>query len=432
MGAVVGGLLGTSGGAGGTGFSGPQGANITNPVKAGQTDTAYTGVQNSQQAQQQLLQALQAQNGLQNQSNVYNQLQGVANGTGPNPAQAMLAQQTGQNVANQAALAAGQRGAAGNVGLMARQAAQQGANLQQQAVGQGATLQAQQALNAMGQMGNLATTQAGQQIGQTQANAGQQLAEQQALLNATQGVNSANVSNQASINAGNAGMATARMQGQSGLIGGVLNGVGGALGLAEGGEVPKYADGTLNVTTPVAAPKAASPFGPQSSFAKIINQKDEPEEKSDPLMNQAQTPEQQLQTGTSNFTEGLINAMRSNPQQPQMVAGGPMDAGAQQSNTMMAAKGGKVQALVSPGEKYLPPKAVEKVEKEGKNPMKVGETIPGKAKVKGARNSYANDTVPKTLEEGGIVLPRSVTQSKNPHWAAHKFVSDIMAKKGKK
>ena len=91
------------------------------------------------------------------------------------------------------------------------------------------------------------------------------------------------------------------------------------------------------------------------------------------------------------------------------------------------AKGGKVPALLSPGERYLPPKAVEKAEK-GANPMKLGKKVPGTPKVKGAKNSYANDTVKATLDEGGIVLPRSVTQHKNPDWAAHKFVRDIMAK----
>jgi hypothetical protein len=99
------------------------------------------------------------------------------------------------------------------------------------------------------------------------------------------------------------------------------------------------------------------------------------------------------------------------------------------------AKGGRVgdpvPAMVSPGEKYLNPRDVQKV-KSGANPMEVGEKIPGKPKVGGAKNSYANDTVPKTLEEGGIVLPRSVTQSKHPHWAAHKFVSEIMKNKNKK
>lgn len=98
-----------------------------------------------------------AAQGLQNtyasQGNTLDQLQGIANGTGPNPAQAALNQATGQNVANQAALMAGQRGAGANVGLMARQASQQGAATQQQAAGQSATMQAQQQLNAIGAMG---------------------------------------------------------------------------------------------------------------------------------------------------------------------------------------------------------------------------------------------------------------------------------------
>ncbi len=92
------------------------------------------------------------------------------------------------------------------------------------------------------------------------------------------------------------------------------------------------------------------------------------------------------------------------------------------------AEGGKVPAMVSPGEQYLPPQDVKKVE-QGADPLSVGERIPGKAKVKG--NSYANDTVPKTLESGGIVLPKSVMEAKHPHWEAHKFVAAIMAKNGK-
>lgn len=94
------------------------------------------------------------------------------------------------------------------------------------------------------------------------------------------------------------------------------------------------------------------------------------------------------------------------------------------------AEGGEVPALVSPGEKYLPPHAVKAV-KQGANPMQVGETIPGKPKVAGAKDSYANDTVPKTLKEGGIVLPRSVTKAKDPNKAAQDFVSAIFARQGK-
>lgn len=425
---AVGGLLGVGGGAGGSGFSGPQSATIANPVEAGQTNTAYTGVQNSMQQQQALLAALQSQNGLQNQNQVYNQLQGVANGTGPNPAQAMLNQQTGQNVANQAALMAGQRGAGANTGLIARQAAQQGANLQQQAIGQGATMQAQQALNAIGQAGNLASTQAANQIGQANANVGAQQAEQQALLNATQGVNNANVQQQVGINQANAGMANQRLSNQGSMVGGVFNSLSGAGKLlgAEGGQIPGYADGG-GIPTQIQAPPSA--FGPQSSFAKILSAQNDsiasPQAINSPIAN-----DPLLEKGSQNLMTSLIKPgpMTSTP--GQVMAGGPMDAGSPAAGTAMAAKGGKVESLVSPGEKYLSPQSVEKVE-QGASPMAVGKTIPGKPKVGGDKNSYANDTVPATLEEGGIVLPRSVTQSKDPSKAAAQFVGAILAKQGK-
>ncbi len=70
------------------------------------------------------------------------------------------------------------------------------------------------------------------------------------------------------------------------------------------------------------------------------------------------------------------------------------------------AKGGeskKVDAMVSPGEVYLPPDAVERV-KHGADPLKEGMRIPGKAKVKG--DSLKNDIVPASLEEGGVVIDR--------------------------
>jgi hypothetical protein len=94
------------------------------------------------------------------------------------------------------------------------------------------------------------------------------------------------------------------------------------------------------------------------------------------------------------------------------------------------AKGGKVPAMVSPGERYLPPSEAKKVV-DGKKPaMSAGEKIPGKPKVSGAKNSYANDTVPKTLEAGGIVIPRSVTQGKDAQSQAHKFVAAHFKQRG--
>lgn len=498
------------------------------------SDPGSTGFYSNQSAQgiqqqQDFLKAIQAQNGLGNQSSVFqqqqglaNQLQGVANGTGPNPALAQLNQQTGQNVANQAALMAGQRGSSANAGLIARQAAQQGAQTQQQAVGQGATLQAQQQLAAMQQlqnqqasMGNLASTQVGQQQG---AISGLNQASLQGQSN--------ELGLQANANTTNAGMQGSNAGMQGNLLSGITGGLGAAL-LAGGGEVPqRYAGGTINVDSdPLMSPvgqQQATASGPQSNAGKFFNGMSS-------SMNQGQaksTGNSGMQSAGNNIGSLIgkgINAMSSpsnslyssdaagSPEAyaqangelegyasglsgygttslpgEAAIAGGAGDAGgigaglgsagasglgsagsgaalaglgadaasigagigtaAAEAAPVIegigeaaaevapliaaAAHGGKVPALVSPGERYLSPAAVKKVEK-GANPMKEGEKIPGKAKVKGAKNSYANDTVPKTLEEGGIVLPRSVTQSKHPHWAAHQFVSQIMAKNGK-
>lgn len=340
----------TGGGGKGMGFE-AQHADITNPVTKQQLDNAGTATDTGLDNQQAFLQALQQQNGLGNQSSVFNQQQAVANGQGPNPAQAQLANATGANVANQAALMAGQRGSGANVGMLVRQAAQQGANTQQQAAGQGAALQAGQSLNALNQMGGIANQQAGQQANATNAYTNAALQNQQNLLGAQGQFNNAQVGATSSMNSANGALANTVAKGEMDLVGNLAGGAGAALMEAGGGLI----------TDPAA--------GPQS------------------------------------------NAARHFLGQPKM----------------MMAEGGQVPALVSPGEKYLAPQAVEKVAK-GADPMSVGETIPGKAKVKGAKNSYANDTVPKNLEEGGIIIPRHITMGKHPGFAAKKFVDAILAK----
>ena len=257
------GLLGLGGGASGTGFAGPQGTTIATPTTTDQANQAYNSNQQALGSQQALLSALQGQNGLGNQSQVYNQLQGVVNGTGPNPAQAMLNQATGQNVANQAALMAGQRGAGANVGLMARQAAQQGAATQQAAVGQGASMQANQALNALSSAGNIANTQVGNQIGATSANTQAQQAEQANLLNAISGQNNANISMQSNINNANAGLANTQLQGQQAMTGGLLSAVSGPgasmMGGARGGMVRRYEEGGDVDTPDMTPPETQAP-----------------------------------------------------------------------------------------------------------------------------------------------------------------------------
>ena len=165
------------------------------------------------------------QQGLGTQANLTEQLQGVINGTGPNAAQSALNQNTATNVANQAALMAGQRGSSANAGLLARQAAQQGAATQQQAVGQEATTQAQQQIAAQQQLAALAQQQVAQGASAVQGVNNTQQNEQSILQNANTAANSANVSMQSNINNVNAGVAAGNQQ----QAGNVVNGVGSLL-----------------------------------------------------------------------------------------------------------------------------------------------------------------------------------------------------------
>lgn len=497
----VGGLLGLSGGAAGSGFANPAQANITDPVTQAQINGANTNTQASLTGQQDLLSALQGQNGLANQSQVYNQQQGIVNGTGPNPAQAMLNQATGQNVANQAALMAGQRGAGTNVGLIARQAGQQGAGIQQGAVGQGATLQANQSLNALNNAANMANAQATNQIGQTNTNNQAQQAYLSSLLNAQQGFNNARVGSQGSVNAGNVNLANTTMGGQQAGIGGLFNSMGGlsnlfggsgggsgdfagfgaedssALdsiannGYAGGGMVgrKKYADGGAAFSTqpqsafgqylaagapPAPAPDQSQemsqsnygynkPSGPKGGGSGMPMPSLSSLESAGNIVGNALSDSGSwLGDAASSIGGWLSGAGEAIGGALPEVVGGAADVvapvgGATEGVAMgaatdaapaAAANGGLVKALVSPGEKWLPPQAVEQV-KRGANPMKVGKTIPGKPAVGGAKNSYKNDTVKANLDEGGIIVPRSATQCKNPERASSDFVHKVLAKR---
>jgi hypothetical protein len=230
---------------------------------AAQVQQANAQQQNAMAQQQELIKALQAQGGIQNQSQVYNQgqalagqLQNMANGQGPSVAQAMLANSTGQNVANQAALMAGQRGAGANVGMMARQAGQQGGAMQQQAAGQSALLRNQEQMNAIGalqqqqgMLGNLA----GQQVNnyqQAQGMGNQQAAQNQSTqLQALQNQNALISGNTNAITGINAGADRANAEATNKMIGDVVGGVltggasvlaGGLSKKAHGGEITAY------------------------------------------------------------------------------------------------------------------------------------------------------------------------------------------------
>jgi hypothetical protein len=371
----------------------PERPNLVTTATLPQVETAYAQTQQGIEQQQQFLNALQAQNGAQNQTNVFNQMQGIADGTGPNPAMAMLNNQTGANIAAQSAMMAGQRGSSANPALMARQIANQGANTQQQAVGQGAALQAQQSLGALNQMGGIAGQQVAQQ-GQAVGALNQATQNQhQNLMGSVAAENAAKAGVAANINTAQAGLAGIGQQAAGNLVGNIMGGAGAAATMMGKGGVASSAGG-------VGMTNASGGRG--QSMVNMAN-------------------------------GGPIAVVPTAPAIPTGVPRpGPRSKLGQHYHAM--ATGGsssdKVPALLSPGEKYLPPQAVAQVAR-GANPMAVGRTIPGTPKVGGAVNSYANDIVPATLDEGGIVLPRSVTKAKDPAEAAHKFVAAILAKKGK-
>lgn len=411
---------------------------------AGKAAPVINQAQNTIEQQQALAKALAAQGGIGNQSAVYNQFGQIASGQGPNPAAAMLAQQTGQNVANQAALMAGQRGAGANAGLLARQAAQQGAATQQQAVGQGATMQANQALNALGQQANIAGQQVGNQMGQQQALTNAAQNQQAQIIGAINAENQANIQNFSQMNQSNAEIAKGNQAGQQGILGGVVSGVGSALGLAYGGSVPHYDTG--GSVKPGAfssfgqALSGGAPSNPWQTTGNAIGSAINSGVKSlfsrnaNPIANQAMQNAKSQSTllgGNPVPAPSLgVTPQKPNPNAPNL--GGSNLQFSNQGPSLMAglAKGGKVPAMVSPGEKYISPKELEKVAKHEKPAIEAGQTIEGKAKVPG--DSLKNDTVPKTLEEGGVVIPRSVMQSKRPGKEAQKFVEALLAKQGKR
>jgi len=200
-------------------------ANTQAGTNAAQLNNAYTGVQTGLNDQGNLVKQTGAgtTQGLAAQSALSGQLSNEANGQGPNPAQAALNQSTGENIAQQAALAAGQRGAGANAGLIATQNAQTGAATQQAAVGQAATLQAQQQLAAQSAEANLAATQVGQGATAVQNENQQQQNEQNILQGANTSNNNANVAMQSNINNVNSQTSAANQNQSANTVGGLLS-----------------------------------------------------------------------------------------------------------------------------------------------------------------------------------------------------------------
>lgn len=422
-----------------------------------QINKSYADSQSALKQQNDFLTALQAQNGLGNQSNVFGQMQGVANGTGPNPAMAQLQQATGQNVAAQNALMAGQRGSNSNVGLMARQAGMQGANIQQQAVGQGANMQAQQSLNALGQLSGIAGQQVAQQANATTGLNQASQSQQQALLNSAAQYNNAKVGMQSNQNTANAGVAGINAShGQNGLIGGIgLSGI-----LAHGGMVPENTQGYADGGTVQLADMSG---GPSSFVGRFLNgqgsQGNVPGiQASQPLMINDTNPQKGVtgkqlvdkygkyfttkdSIGTGNKVDiaggqgDMVPDTNANIQNIGTGQTQVADTGAAGGSDAAAAGGaatiGSESEVAAAGGESVAGAAVADEGLGGLAALAAhGGKIGGQASVRG--DSYQNDTVPAILSPGEIVIPRSILQGKDPVKNAADFVKKTMAENAQK
>lgn len=367
-------------------------AKTLQPVGGHEINAAYTDSERGLSQQLDFLKALRGQSGVANQSAIFdqqqalaNQLQGLAGGTGPNPALQQLQNTTGQNVAQQAALMASQRGTSANAGLLARQAAMQGANIQQQAVGQGAALAAQQQLagiSALQQqqnlLGNMANTQVGQ-LGSGIQNYNQAAqGEQSNLLNAISNFNNSQVAMQSNMNSANAGVQGVVAGQQGTLLGGAAGGIGSALGLANGGMIPSYAAG-------------GSVSGPRSFAGK--------------------------------FFTGISDSM--NPATPAAPSPGLNPLGKLITGGLIT--GAKSLFSSAP---QVPGQNVELLPNADMMAASKGAFVPGKAAVSG--DSLKNDKVPAVLSPGEIVIPRSIVNAANAPQKAADFVAKVLAQHGKK
>jgi len=229
---------------------------------------------------------------------------------------------------------------------------------------------------------------------------------------------------QSNINMANAGLAQTQMGAQQGMIGGIMQGAGAALGAAKGGEVRKMAAGG----DPSPAPFAGN-SGPSSKFGQFLNgvgTGTAPQSQDNP-----QAPSSgpaALQQGMSSLIKGIAGKGGGSSASP-LAAAGPMAGGPVASAAPAAMSAAPAGSALS-----LAPLAAAKggMAKDFRTGGKVkADSRKEKAVSKG--NDYANDKIPAVLSEHEIVLPRSVTMSKDPVKESAKFVASVIAKRrGKK
>lgn len=362
---------------------------------------------------------------------------------------AQLQGATNQNIANSTGIIASAKGI--NPAMAARTAAYNNATTQQTAANQAAQTQGQIQLGAQQQLSGNLQNQYNTDVGNV--NAYNALSQQNNQFNASQqeanakmGIGALGAAFGAA--AANGGMVPEPQKFASG--GGIPDPVQSINQSMQNGT--NAAPGILQANTaPAQVQQNQDPYAAISSFFNSLSQKNNPEPNSvsgqmmKAGLNQSSPA---ASTASQNPTSGgLFGAIKddimfnhvtgpdssSMSDSPQSSLNPDQVAAGQASQYAKGGKTKKVAALVSPGETYLRPGQAKDVAKGKANPLKVGERIPGKPSVPG--NSYANDTVPKKLEAGGVVIPNSIMQSSDPAHNAYKFVQAVMAQqrtKGKK
>ncbi len=318
-----------------------------------------------------------------NQSDLAKQLLAQSQGQGPNIANLQLQQATNQNNQQGAAAIASQRGM--NPALAARIIANQTATNNQNAAGQSGVLRAQQQLAAQQGLANVY----GQQAGESEANLGR-LTQAQTAATST-----------------NAGIAQSNANQNGSIAGGLLGGAASFLAAAHGGEIEspdKHLERLLisigSKVHPVHLAGGGDIFGGMTdvgggTFGPAFSAAYKPQAKkaSDPLLGATDIQSADPVIGNSGVS-GLPGAATSN-------AINPLET----NQTFIAAHGGLVPAMISPGERVIPPHLVEAVRSGKKKASEVAPKVPGKAKKKG--DSLENDTVPAKLAEGSVVVKRT-------------------------
>lgn len=396
------------------------GANINPGTNTAQLNQAYSGAQGGLNNSNNLAGTLQPGVGqaVSNQDFLSNQLRNQSQGIGPNPAQAALNNNTGRNINQAAALAAGVRGAGSNAGLIASNAANQGAQTQQQAVGQQAQLQAEQQLAAQGQLQNLSAQQVGQGTNAVELQNQTNQNEQNILQGANTSANNANASLQQNINSTNASVAAGNQNANQNVLGGIgsaINSVGKIIGgFAKGGEVPSHLKMMADIYHPHMAGggEALSPYimsTPNISPISVSPAVNLPAYNGPKLSDSFN-----IGSGGGGGGGGSTGALPSIPS---------TDAAYKMPSFGASAPGGASAASAAPS--LLSSAAL--LEAKGGRVMKSGGKVPGKPKVD--HDSYDNDTVDAKLSPGEVVLDLETLKDKGKLGQMARFVAKEVERK---